>query len=107
MSRVSDTPIPVDAGDFRLVDRRVVSAVRNMREQHRYLRGMFAWIGFDQTGVQYARDARHAGKIKFSMRKMVAFAIDGILGFSTAPSAWRWRQGSRCRSCPSRPSCTA
>lgn len=85
MGRMSEIDIPVDAGDFRLVDRRVADAVIAMPEHRRYLRGMFAWVGFDQTGVHYEREARHAGTTKFSFRKMLAFAADGIVSFSTVP----------------------
>jgi hypothetical protein len=85
MRRLSDVDFPVDAGDFRLVDRRVAEVVRSMREPDRYLRGMFAWVGFRQTSVPYDRDQRYAGKTKNSWRRMISFAIDGILGFSVAP----------------------
>ncbi|MEO6628697.1 MAG: glycosyltransferase family 2 protein [Aquihabitans sp.] len=85
MGRMSDVDIPVDAGDFRLVDRLVVDAVMAMPEHRRYLRGMFAWIGYDQVGVQYVREARQSGTTKFPMRKMMAFAADGIVSFSTVP----------------------
>ncbi|MBX3314990.1 MAG: glycosyltransferase family 2 protein [Actinobacteria bacterium] len=85
MGRLSEVEIPVDAGDFRLVDRRVADAVISMPEHRRYLRGMFAWVGFDQVGVHYERDARHAGTTKFSMGRMLAFAADGIVSFSTVP----------------------
>jgi polyisoprenyl-phosphate glycosyltransferase len=85
MHRFSDVDLPVDSGDFRLVDRRVVDVVRSMREPDRYLRGMFAWVGFRQTTVGYDRDARYAGKTKNSWGKMISFAIDGILGFSVTP----------------------
>jgi len=85
LDRVTDTPIPLDAGDFRLIDRQALTAVRSMREHNRYLRGMFAWVGFDQTGVRYVRPARVAGTTKFSMRKMTTFATDGVLSFSAAP----------------------
>ncbi len=85
MHRISDVEFPIDAGDFRLVDRRVVDVVRSMREPDRYLRGMFAWVGFRQTTIAYDRDARFAGKTKNSWGKMISFAIDGILGFSVAP----------------------
>jgi glycosyltransferase involved in cell wall biosynthesis len=85
MNRASDVDFPVDAGDFRLVDRRVADVVRGMREPDRYLRGMFAWVGFRQTSVSYDRDPRFAGKTKNSWTKMISFAIDGILGFSIAP----------------------
>jgi glycosyltransferase involved in cell wall biosynthesis len=82
---LSDVEFPLDAGDFRLADRRVADIVRDMREPDRYLRGMFAWVGFRQTKVSYDRDERFAGKTKNSWPKMVSFAIDGILGFSVAP----------------------
>jgi len=85
MGRMSDVDIPADAGDFRLVDRRVVDSVTAMPEHRRYLRGMFAWVGYDQVGVHYVREARHAGVTKFPMRKMLAFAADGIVSFSTVP----------------------
>jgi glycosyltransferase involved in cell wall biosynthesis len=85
LGRMSEVAIPRDAGDFRLIDRRVVDAVKAMPEHHRYLRGMFAWVGYDQAGVHYARDARHAGRTKFPMRKMLGFATDGIVSFSTVP----------------------
>jgi polyisoprenyl-phosphate glycosyltransferase len=85
MHRLSDVEFPLDAGDFRLVDRRVADVVRDMREPDRYLRGMFAWVGFRQTSVGYDRDERFAGKTKNSWPKMISFAIDGILGFSVAP----------------------
>lgn len=85
LGRMSDVEIPRDAGDFRLVDRRVVDTVIAMPEHRRYLRGMFAWVGYDQVGVRYVREARHAGVTKFPMRKMLAFAADGIVSFSTVP----------------------
>ncbi len=85
LQRLSDVELPLDAGDFRLADRRVVDVVRSMREPNRYLRGMFAWAGFRQTSVSYERDARFAGTTKISWPRMVRFAIDGILGFSVAP----------------------
>jgi len=82
---MSEIDIPVDAGDFRLVDRTVVDAVLSMPERRRYLRGMFAWVGYDQVGVQYVRAARSRGSTKFSTRRMVRFATDGIVSFSTVP----------------------
>jgi polyisoprenyl-phosphate glycosyltransferase len=85
LGRLSEVPIPVDAGDFRLVDRRVVDAVGAMREHRRYLRGMFAWVGYDQVGVHYSRAARTTGRTKFPLRRMVAFATDGIVSFSVVP----------------------
>jgi polyisoprenyl-phosphate glycosyltransferase len=85
MQRLSVVEFPVDAGDFRLVDRRVADIVRGMREPDRYLRGMFAWVGFRQTTVNYDRDKRFAGKTKNSWTNMISFAIDGIMGFSVTP----------------------
>ena len=85
MNRFGEVPIPADAGDFRLVDRRALDDVLAMREHRRYLRGMFAWVGYDQTGVTYTREPRHAGRTKFPLRKMLRFASDGIISFSTVP----------------------
>ena len=77
--------IPLDAGDFRLMSRPVVSAMRALRETHRFVRGMVAWVGFRQTAVFYRRAARHAGATKYPLRKMLAFALDGITSFSIVP----------------------
>lgn len=85
LQRLSDVDLPLDAGDFRLVDRRVADIVRGMREPHRYLRGLFAWTGFRQTSVTYERSARYGGETKISLTQMIGFAIDGILSFSVAP----------------------
>jgi polyisoprenyl-phosphate glycosyltransferase len=85
LGRLTEFDIPPEVGDFRLVDRRALDALGPMREHHRYLRGMFAWVGFDQTGVHYVRDKRHAGTTKFPLSKMVRFALDGIVSFSTVP----------------------
>jgi dolichol-phosphate mannosyltransferase len=85
LSRASDVKLPRDTGDFRLVDRRVADVVRGMREPDRYLRGMFAWVGFRQAGVPYERAERMAGETKFSLSQMMRFAADGIIGFSTIP----------------------
>jgi polyisoprenyl-phosphate glycosyltransferase len=83
--RIADVDIPVDVGDFRLVDRRALDAFKLMRENNRFVRGMFAWIGYRQTGVPYERSVRHAGDTKYPLRKMVKFAADGIVSFSNAP----------------------
>ncbi len=83
--RITDVNIPLDTGDFRLMDRRVVDVVEAMREKHRFLRGMVSWVGFRQTGVEYTRDKRHAGVTKYPLRKMLRFAWDGITGFSYLP----------------------
>lgn len=85
MNRLGDVNIPPDAGDFRLVDRRALDGVIAMREHRRYLRGMFAWIGYNQTAVHYEREARQAGRTKFSGRRMIGFAADGVISFSAAP----------------------
>ena len=77
--------IPVDAGDFRLMSRPVVLTLRALREQHRFVRGMVAWVGFRQTAVTYERPPRFAGETKYPLRKMIRFAIDGITSFSTVP----------------------
>jgi polyisoprenyl-phosphate glycosyltransferase len=85
LRRLSEVDIPADVGDFRLVDRRAVDVVKTMPEHRRYLRGMFAWVGYSQTGVSYERVPRRSGETKFSMRKMLSFAADGIVSFSAVP----------------------
>lgn len=82
---ITSINIPVDTGDFRLMDRRVVEAIRQMPERHRFLRGMVSWVGFRQTGVSYQRHARYAGKTNFTLGKMMRFALDAITSFSYAP----------------------
>ncbi len=77
--------IPLDAGDFRLMSRRVVLSMRALREQHRFVRAMVSWVGFKQTAVQYERPERYAGETKYPLRKMMRFAIDGITSFSILP----------------------
>ncbi len=83
--RITDVKIPLDTGDFRLLDRQVVDVLKTMRERHRFLRGMSVWVGFRQTGVPYRRAARFAGKTKYPLRKMVKFASDAITSFSYLP----------------------
>ena len=83
--RITDVNIPLDTGDFRLLDRKVVDVMNQMRERHRFLRGMSSWIGFRQTGVEYRRAARFAGETKYPLRKMMKFASDAITGFSYLP----------------------
>src|SRR3954466_9263763 len=85
MQWLSDTDIPLDTGDFRLLDRRVVDAILAMPEKDRFLRGMVSWAGFSQIGVPYRRAARFAGTTKYPFTKMLRFAIDGILSFSIKP----------------------
>ena len=83
--RITNVDIPVDTGDFRLMDRKVVKTLSQMREQKRFMRGLSVWVGFKQTGVFYKRDARKAGETKYPLRKMLKFAMDGITAFSYVP----------------------
>ena len=85
LRRLSDTPIPVDSGDFRLLDRRVVEALSGLREESRYLRGLVSWVGFSQCGVEYDRDIRCAGDSKYTTARMLRLAVDGITSFSARP----------------------
>jgi polyisoprenyl-phosphate glycosyltransferase len=77
--------VPLDTGDFRLMSRRVVTTMRGLRESHRFVRGLVAWVGFKQTAVEYDRAARAAGETKYPLKKMIAFAVDGIASFSIQP----------------------
>ena len=83
--RITDVKIPLDTGDFRLMDRKVVNVLKQMRERHRFPRGMSAWVGFKQVGVQYKRAARHAGETKYPFRKMFRLALNAITSFSYFP----------------------
>ena len=83
--QITDVKIPLDTGDFRLMDRKVVNVMNSMREKHRFLRGMSAWVGFKQTGVPYKRAARFAGSTKYPFRKMFSLALNAITGFSHFP----------------------
>ncbi len=83
--RITNVDIPVDAGDFRLMDRKVVEALGRIREHHRFMRGLSVWVGFKSTGVPYRRHARKAGNTKYPLRKMLKFALDGITSFSYLP----------------------
>ena len=85
ISRMSEIELPRDAGDFALLSRRVVDELRRSPERHRYLRGMRCWVGFRQTGIPVIRDARYAGDSKFSARKLLRLAFDGIFSFSVMP----------------------
>jgi glycosyltransferase involved in cell wall biosynthesis len=85
LRRLASVNMPVDVGDFRLVDRQALDAFRSMRERSRYVRGMFAWVGFRQTGVSYRRPERYAGEPKYSFRRSLRLAVDGIVSFSNAP----------------------
>ena len=85
IGRLSDTAIPMDTGDFRLMDRRVVDALLSMPERDRFVRGMVSWLGFSQIAVPYRREARFAGETKYPLLKMIKFATDGIVSFSVLP----------------------
>lgn len=85
LNKFSEVPIPLDTGDFRLMDREVVDCLNAMPERHRFVRGMVAWIGFNQTALPYERAQRFAGTSKYPLRKMLRFATDGILSFSSRP----------------------
>lgn len=82
---ITDIEIPVDTGDFRLIDRRVIDALKSMGEKNRFVRGLVSWVGFRQTAVEYVRDERFAGSSKYPLKKMVRFALDGITAFSHKP----------------------
>jgi dolichol-phosphate mannosyltransferase len=83
--RLTKVAIPVDTGDFRLMSRRVVDALKSIRERHRFIRGLVSWVGFPQTSIEYDRDARFSGESKYPVSKMLRFAIDGITSFSDIP----------------------
>lgn len=85
IQRLTSVTIPMEAGDFRLLDRSALAYLRSMREHHRFVRAMTSWVGFRQTGVPYRRQARAAGQTKYTLRKMVRLAIDAITGFSMLP----------------------
>ena len=83
--RITDVKIPLDTGDFRLLDRKVVDVLKTMRERHRFPRGMAAWVGFKQVGVEYKRAVRFAGQTKYPFKKMLKLALNAITGFSYFP----------------------
>jgi polyisoprenyl-phosphate glycosyltransferase len=85
LSRITSISIPLDTGDFRILDRKVIEVLRQMPEQQKFLRGQIAWAGFRQTFLEYDRDERHGGKTKFTWFRMIRFAIDGITSFSDFP----------------------
>ena len=84
-NRISEVQVPVDVGDFRLVDRRVLHVFLQMRESNRFVRGMFSWIGLEQIGVPYQRSERFAGESKYPLQRMLRFAVAGVISFSSAP----------------------
>ena len=85
LGRLTNIHIPPNVGDFRLMSRRVIDQVKQLREKDRFVRGLVSWVGFRQTGVVYRRDARYAGETKYPFRKMLKFSFDGITSFSTVP----------------------
>ncbi|MDZ5609952.1 glycosyltransferase family 2 protein [Bacillus pseudomycoides] len=85
LNYMSDMDIPKDTGDFRLIDRKVADVFKQMTERNRFVRGMMSWIGFRQTYIEYERDERFAGETKYPLKKMIKFASDGIIAFSTKP----------------------
>lgn len=85
LDRLTDISIPKDTGDFRLMDRKVVDAMKSMRERNRFLRGLSSYAGYRQAAVPFDRAGRHAGETAYPLRKMIALALDGITGFSTVP----------------------
>ena len=88
LDRVTDTPIPLDTGDFRLMSRRALDAFLALPEQARFIRGMVAWVGFRQVPFPYDRAERHAGETNYPLGKMIRLAFDAVTGFSTAPLRW-------------------
>ena len=85
IQRLSRTPIPTDTGDFRLLSPRALAALRQLRERHRFMKGLFGWIGYNRIALPYRREARVAGRSKFNLWKLWNFALEGITSFSTAP----------------------
>ena len=85
LRRMTHNDIPADTGDFRLMDRRIVEVLRQMRERHRFIRGMVSWVGGHQVAVLYDRNARFAGETKYPLQKMISFALDAITSFSVVP----------------------
>lgn len=85
LKHLSDTPIPRDTGDFRLLSRRAVLALRQLRERQRFMKGLFAWVGYQQTAVHYRREARASGRSKWNYWRLWNFAVDGITSFSAVP----------------------
>jgi dolichol-phosphate mannosyltransferase len=91
LKRVAEIDTPLDAGDFCLMDRRVVETLRALPERNRFLRGLRSWVGFTQAGIEYDREGRNAGESKYTLRKLIGLALSGYLGFSSLPlrlAAW-------------------
>jgi len=85
LKKLSDIDIPVDTGDFRLIDRKVIDSLCNLREHNKYIRGLVVWVGFKQYAYEYDRQERIAGETKYPFKKMLKLALDGIISFSTKP----------------------
>lgn len=85
LASLTSVEIPVDTGDFRIMDRKIVEVLKQMPEQHKFLRGQISWIGFRQTYIEYDRDERHGGQTGYTYKKMIRFALDGITSFSNVP----------------------
>lgn len=85
IGRLSKTPIPADTGDFRLLSARALAALRQLRERHRFMKGLFGWVGFNRVAIEYEREPRAAGRSKYNLWQLWNFALEGITGFSTAP----------------------
>ncbi len=85
LRKMTAIDIPLDTGDFRLVDKKVVEQLRQMRERNRFVRGMVSWVGFKHCEIEYVREKRFAGKTKYPFKKMLKFAVDGMLSFSEIP----------------------
>ncbi|MCX5868448.1 MAG: glycosyltransferase family 2 protein [Proteobacteria bacterium] len=84
-NRISELEIPVDTGDFRLIDKKVVNSLKGIREKNRFVRGLTIWIGFNQTGIRYHRAERYSGYTKYPLKKMFKFALDAVFSFSKLP----------------------
>jgi dolichol-phosphate mannosyltransferase len=85
LEQITDVSVPLDTGDFRLISRRTMDALQSMPEQHRFIRGLVAWIGFKQVALPYVRNRRTAGSTKYPLKRMVRFALDALTGFSVLP----------------------
>ena len=88
MARMTEVDMPVDTGDFRLLDRKVVDALRRTPERNRYVRGIVSWLGFKQCAYEYERHERFAGQTKYPLKKMLKLACDGLVSFSVKPLRW-------------------
>ena len=85
LKKISNVNIPLDSGDFSIIDKKIVATMKQMEERNRFVRGIRSWIGFRQTGLEYERDKRYAGEVKYTLRKLIRLAFDGLLSFSYVP----------------------